>query len=78
LRESVTQGDVLAARMAAHRLKGSSSTLGGVHLAEVCVSLSAALRDNDLHVACTLLPEIEAAYLRLDAALNAYRVARLD
>jgi CheY-like chemotaxis protein len=71
LHEAVARADVGALRGAAHSLKGSSSQIGAVQMAQLCADLEEQLRAADLADAAQTLRRLEAAFGRVQAQLQA-------
>jgi len=73
IRRAVEQDDPRALVRAAHRLKGSSATLGARPLAELCAQLEQRGRANAAAGAEALLVGLEGEFGRVGRALNAAR-----
>lgn len=59
---SIGQGDFVAIKRAAHRLKGSSANLGGSELAAMCRKLETAAEEGNTQKLAGLLPELKETY----------------
>ncbi len=73
LREAVAEEDPDALGQAAHSLKSSSSSLGAVRLADLCLQLEDIGRANSTKDAARILEEVEHEYERVRVALIAER-----
>jgi CheY-like chemotaxis protein/anti-sigma regulatory factor (Ser/Thr protein kinase) len=71
LHEAVARADAGALRGAAHYLKGSSSQIGAVQMAQLCADLEEQARSADLADAAQTLRRLEAAFGRVHAHLQA-------
>jgi HPt (histidine-containing phosphotransfer) domain-containing protein len=67
---AVASDDTEAARQAAHKLKGSSQTLGARRAGAVAAEIESAARAGDLAAARRAVPELEAAFASTRAALD--------
>jgi CheY-like chemotaxis protein len=67
---AVAAGDAEAARQAAHKLKGSSQTLGASLTGAVAAKIEAAGREGDLAAASRAVPELEVVFSLTRAALE--------
>jgi len=76
LADSVRAGDVRSIRTRAHAIKGSSATLGGMKLAELCHRLEQCAAEGRSADVVMLFEPIPAERLALDQALSAYLVSR--
>jgi HPt (histidine-containing phosphotransfer) domain-containing protein len=74
---AVPSGDAETARQAAHKLKGSSQTLGASGLGAVAGSIEGAARAGDLAGAAGAVQELEAVFAQTRTALEA-AVAEID
>jgi len=71
-RQAVAKVDAAALRMAAHSLKGSSSTLGANNLASLCSSLEARAKSGSVDkTASELIGQVESEFERVREALEA-------
>ena len=70
LAEALARGDNAAAFRAAHTLKGVAANLGLERLRVLASDMTECLRSGDLSGAQVLLPETEAAYRQVLAALE--------
>jgi PAS domain S-box-containing protein len=70
LQTAVASGNAEEVREAAHKLKGSSGTVGALHLASLCQKLETAARALHLDGAGELLAEIKIEHVRVEQALN--------
>jgi len=68
-REAMKMRDADALCRAAHSFKGSAGNMGAVHLADLCRSLEALGRTNDLQGVPTLIDEILNEYGTVERAL---------
>jgi len=72
VRQAVDRIDAEALRMAAHSLKGSSSTIGAAGLASICASIEAQARDGSIdRGASVLLDRLDHEFCRVREALEA-------
>ncbi len=71
--QAVTQGDAKQLRQAAHTLKSSSLTLGATTLSNFCKDLELMSRSGNANYEVDKLPELEAEYKRVKAALQLER-----
>jgi signal transduction histidine kinase/DNA-binding NarL/FixJ family response regulator len=71
---AVAQGDMIALRQAAHTLKSSSATLGATTLSRLCKELEATSRTGNTEAKLDQVPQIEAEYERVKAALQEERI----
>ena len=69
LRDAAERADALALEGVAHALRGSSSTMGAVRLAEACAVLEAAGRGGHLDGVAAQLQRLESELERATAAL---------
>lgn len=67
---SIAQGDAIALRQAAHTLKSSSATLGATTLSLLCQELEAISRTGNTNMGSDKVPQMEAEYERVKAALQ--------
>ena len=70
---SVERGDAIALRRAAHTLKSSSVTLGATTLSNFCQELEVMSRAENIESGVDKLPQLEAEYKRVRAALEMER-----
>jgi HPt (histidine-containing phosphotransfer) domain-containing protein len=78
LHEAVTRADAGALRGAAHSLKGSSSQIGAVQMAQLCADLEEQARAADLADAAQTLRRLDAAFGRVQAHLQPVAGERSD
>jgi PAS domain S-box-containing protein len=78
LHEALAHADAGALRGAAHYLKGSSSQMGAVQMAQLCADLEEQARAADLADAAQTLRRLEAAFGRVHAHLQAVAGERSD
>jgi CheY-like chemotaxis protein len=78
LREALARADAGALRGAAHCLKGSSSHMGAVQMAQLCADLEEQARSADLADAAQTLRRLEAAFGPVHAHLQAVAGERSD
>ncbi len=71
LREAVAQEEAKALEQVAHALKGSSASLGALHMASICEEFEAFDRSGDLRHAPGLLSQLEVEFDRVRDALMA-------
>jgi two-component system, sensor histidine kinase and response regulator len=71
LHEAVAHADAGALRRAAHSLKGSSSHMGAVQMVRLCADLEEQARTADLTGAAETLRQMDAAFGRVHAHLQA-------
>lgn len=69
IREAIERADAPALTFAAHALKGSSTLIGALPLAELCLQLEQAGRSDTLALARPLLTRLEQEALRVRLAL---------
>ena len=70
---AVAQGDVQQLRHASHTLKSSSATLGAMTLSNLCREIEVMCRLENTEYAVDKLPQLEAEYERVQAALQIER-----
>ena len=70
LARAIESGDVAAAQMAAHTLKGSCRSLGAGPMAEPCFEIELMSREGSLEGASDYLSEIHARYRALCAFIE--------
>jgi len=75
LQTAVTGTDWEGARKAAHSIKGSAALFGGDEVAAIALQVELAARAADLAQAQQTLPQLDAAYDRLRAAVAAFRAS---
>jgi HPt (histidine-containing phosphotransfer) domain-containing protein len=73
LRDAVVQSDATAVRIAAHSLKGSSSTMGAKRMAALCDELETLARTTILGGAPALVVALDDEFVRVEAALQIER-----
>jgi signal transduction histidine kinase/DNA-binding response OmpR family regulator/HPt (histidine-containing phosphotransfer) domain-containing protein len=71
--QAVGQGDATQLRHASHTLKSSSATLGAMTLSHLCKKLEVMSRAGNSEYAEDHLPQLEAEYKRVKAALQLER-----
>jgi PAS domain S-box-containing protein len=71
LRNAIGAGDSQAVRESAHKLKGSSATVGAMPLSKLCFDLQKQAESGSLVGAAELVDQIEAAFQDAHAALLA-------
>ncbi len=82
--QAVAQGDATQLRHASHTLKSSSATLGAMTLSDLCKKLEVMSRAENSEYAEDHLPQLEAEYKRVRAALqlerqqNGLKVGKLE
>lgn len=59
MRAAIVRGDAKALSQAAHRLKGSSATLGVVGMAAICQELEIAGANNEMVAAAALIEQLD-------------------
>jgi HPt (histidine-containing phosphotransfer) domain-containing protein len=72
---AIGRGETLAVGQAAHKVKGSSSTVGAAHAAHVASVLEATAKAGDLTTANELLDRLRSA---LDETREAFRTRLAD
>jgi CheY-like chemotaxis protein/HPt (histidine-containing phosphotransfer) domain-containing protein len=77
LTAAVTSGDAVAAARTAHKLSGSSRTLGAAHVARVAAELEQTAKTGDLSIAHELLATLGRGLGDTDEAIRA-RAAKLQ
>jgi two-component system, sensor histidine kinase and response regulator len=70
IEDALTRGDSVELRRAAHRLKGSSATLGAVRLEQACQALQHTGRDSDAPVDQTQVEDLQTVAAEALAALR--------
>jgi CheY-like chemotaxis protein len=70
---AVTQGDAKQLRQASHTLKSSSATLGAITLSNLCQKIEVMSRIGNTEYGVDKLPQLEAEYERVKAALQIHR-----
>ncbi|MGH2523922.1 MAG: Hpt domain-containing protein, partial [Anaerolineales bacterium] len=73
IRQAVTRGEATALYHSAHRLKGSSASLGANTLADLCAHLEELGQAGNVAEAPEWLSRVEAEYKRVCRALEAER-----
>lgn len=68
--QAIDRADAFALRMSAHTLKSSSATLGATNLAALCQELEAIARSGDTINTVDKVPQLEAEFSRVKAALQ--------
>jgi HPt (histidine-containing phosphotransfer) domain-containing protein len=76
LRETAASTDAVAARRAAHTLKGNCRTFGAARLASLCQVAEAAAGAGDLDAVLARMDEIDEEWGRVRAELVALRGGR--
>lgn len=69
LQAGLDDDDARRVASAAHKIKGSASTLGAVTLAEICKDLEEAADDGDLASVAQRMDELEETWEATEAAL---------
>jgi HPt (histidine-containing phosphotransfer) domain-containing protein len=67
---AVTQGDAKQLQQASHTLKSSSATLGAITLSNLCQKIEVMSRIGNTDYGIDKLPQLEAEYERVKAALQ--------
>ncbi|HAA27758.1 MAG TPA: hybrid sensor histidine kinase/response regulator, partial [Cyanobacteria bacterium UBA8553] len=70
---AATQQDAKLLRQASHTLKSSSSTIGAITLSDLCNKLEVMSRIGNTDYALDKLPQLEAEYGKVEAALQVHR-----
>jgi CheY-like chemotaxis protein/HPt (histidine-containing phosphotransfer) domain-containing protein len=70
LRDAAARADAGGIRQAAHKLKGTSATLGARRLSEQCAEIERLARAGSVPDAADRLKDIEASYGKVEAALK--------
>jgi CheY-like chemotaxis protein/HPt (histidine-containing phosphotransfer) domain-containing protein len=73
LHDSLAQSDADAARLAAHRLRGSVGYFAAIPLASLLLRVEELARKPDVAAAAALMPRVEQEFGRLRGALEEYR-----
>jgi HPt (histidine-containing phosphotransfer) domain-containing protein len=73
LRGAIGRGETLTVAQTAHKLKGSSRTLGATHVSHIASELEATAKAGDLDVADELLDRLRSG---LDETWRAFRKPR--
>ena len=76
LREGATRGEAQALEQRAHNLKGSSASLGALHMASICGELEALAQSGDLKSVPDLLAQLNAEFDRVRQALSSAQLRR--
>lgn len=71
LREAEMKLDATALRELAHSFKGASSNISALPLAELCLTVETAARDNNLSIVPEALDKIESEYQQVNQLLQA-------
>jgi HPt (histidine-containing phosphotransfer) domain-containing protein len=74
LREAIEAGDAAMARGQAHAVKGSAGQVGAMQVSSLCREIEAAALRKDLAAAGSLLPEVEAAFQAVRAAMSRTKI----
>jgi HPt (histidine-containing phosphotransfer) domain-containing protein len=61
----LTSEDAVAAKRAAHAVKGAAANLGGERLRRAAFEMERAAQAGDLHAAKQLLPELQSQFEQL-------------
>ncbi len=69
LQDGLEADDARQVASAAHKIKGSASTLGAVTLSEICKDIEDAANDGDLAFAAQHMDELEETWEATEAAL---------
>ncbi len=62
LGQALTQGDAKSLREISHSLKGASSNVGAIALAQLCEGVEQLAKNNQIHEITPLLPGIQNEY----------------
>jgi response regulator RpfG family c-di-GMP phosphodiesterase len=73
LHDSLAQSDAEAARLAAHRLRGSVGYFAAIPLASLLLRVEELARKPDVAAAAALMSHVEQEFSRLRVALEEYR-----
>jgi len=73
VRDALARGDRHGVELAAHSLKGSSSTMGAARMAAVCASIEELGRNGALDEARGLIEQLDAEFSRVQRELARYR-----
>jgi HPt (histidine-containing phosphotransfer) domain-containing protein len=65
------RGDLTAASMSAHSLKGPAANLGAKRMQEICATLDAMARAGSIENVASLIGNLRAEYQRVRDALTA-------
>jgi HPt (histidine-containing phosphotransfer) domain-containing protein len=74
--QAFDRGDAITLRRAAHTLKSSSATFGAKELSHLCRQLELSSQTGTPECEVDKLPQLEAEYKRVEAALRVEREQR--
>jgi HPt (histidine-containing phosphotransfer) domain-containing protein len=74
IRAAIAAGDASQVRAESHAVKGSAGQVGALELSSVCRQIEAAALKQDLGAASGLLPELEAAFQTVRAAMSRTKI----
>ena len=69
---AMARADAPELRLAAHTLKSSSATLGAKTLSKICQELELAAKNGKIEGEADKVPQLEAEFERVKAALHQY------
>ena len=75
IRSAVAAADAPQVRAEAHAVKGSAGQVGAMHVSSLCRQIEAAAIKQDLATAGGLLPELEAAFQTVRAAMSRIKIS---
>ena len=70
INQAIAQGQLTKAASLAHRLKGSSATIGGIRLSKLCSRFEACCKENSPDALERRRQELHAEYTRLRSAID--------
>ena len=74
IRTAIAAADAPQVRAEAHAIKGSAGQVGAMHVSSICRQIEAAAVKQDLTTAEGLLPELDAAFATVRAAMSGVRI----
>lgn len=74
IRAAIAAGDAPQVRAESHAIKGSAGQVGAMDVSSVCRQIEAAALKQDLAAASGLLPELEAAFQTVRAAMSRTKI----
>ena len=74
IRAAIAAGDAPQVRAESHAIKGSAGQVGAMDVSSVCRQIEAAALKQDLAAASGLLPELEASFQTVRAAMSRTKI----
>jgi HPt (histidine-containing phosphotransfer) domain-containing protein len=74
IRTALAAADAPQVRAEAHAIKGSAGQVGAMHVSGLCRQIEAAAVKQDLGAAGALMPELEAAFQTVRAAMSRTKI----